>query len=628
MAKKKQKAKINKERNKVSLSNDKIWIWGLAIAILGFLIYANTLGHDFALDDFSAIKDNYVTKQGVAGIPTIWQEHYRFGYWNSVGELYRPLPLTMFAIEWGIAPDTPAIHHFVNVLLYALTGLLLFLCLSKILNPKNQLVAFLGTILFIAHPVHTEIVANIKSRDEILAFLFFLIILRLIWLYIHQQKVSYLIAGAFTYVLALFSKESAITFLALFPLFLYYFSSTTWKQIGVVTTTLMLPAIVFLLVRNQVLSGFVTGGKVNSILDNLLVGINNPIDRAATTVLLLGKYLWTMIFPYPLGSDVGYNQIPATSFGDWRVLLSFGVHIGLIGIAAWGFKRKHILSFCALFYGISFSIFSNVIVEIGSSFGERFLYIPLLGFTIAVAYGLQQLFLTKEQGILGASKLALIIGGVLVVLYSIKTIDRNRAWKDSFTLYATDIQTAPNSAKLNYHYGLESSKRGQNAANAIDKQQYFQSAKAAFNKAITLYPTYGDAYGQLGLTLYREGKEQEALKNYEQSVKYKTNNALVYSNMGIIYFQKNQLEKAKEVYLKAVSIDPRFVDARRNLGAVYAMQSNFSAAIEQFKEALKYAPNDATINHYLGSAYRDSGNASAGRPYLEKAYQLNPQLRK
>ncbi len=626
MAKKKQKAKIKKEPNKIRQSNNKTWIWGLAIAILGFLIYANTLGHDFALDDFSAIKDNYVTKQGVAGIPTIWQEHYRFGYWNSAGELYRPLPLTMFAIEWGIAPDSPAIHHFVNVLLYAITGFLLFLVLSKILNQQG--LAFIATILFIAHPVHTEIVANIKSRDEILAFLFFLLTLHLVWIYTHRQKFWYLFVGAITYALALFSKESAITFLAIFPLFLYFFSSTTWKQIGTVTAVLLLPAVVFLVVRNQVLSGFVTGGKVNSILDNLLVGIDNPIDRFATTILLLGKYLWTMVFPHPLGSDVGYNQIPATSFGDWRVLVSFVVHLSLIGVAIWGFTKKHFLSFCALFYGISFSIFSNVLVEIGSSFGERFLYIPLLGFTLAVAYGLQQLFPAKGQGILGTNKIVLAIVSVFVVLYSGKTIDRNKAWKDSYTLYATDIQTAPNSAKLNYHFGLESSKKGQNATNATTKKEYFQTAKAAFNKAIALHPTYGDAYGQLGLTLYREGNEQEALKNYEQSVKYKTNNALVYSNMGIIYFQKNQLDKAKEVYLKAVSIDPRFVDARRNLGAVYAMQRNFPAAIEQFKEALKYAPNDATINHYLGSVYRDSGNESAGRPYLEKAYQLNPQLRK
>ena len=626
MAKKKQKAKIKKEPNKIRRSNNKTWIWGLAIAVLGFLIYANTLGHDFALDDFSAIKDNYVTKQGVAGIPTIWREHYRFGYWNSAGELYRPLPLTMFAIEWGIAPDSPAIHHFVNVLLYAITGFLLFLVLSRIL--KEQLLAFIATILFIAHPVHTEIVANIKSRDEILAFLFFLLTLQVVWKYTHHQKKWYLFVAAITYSLALFSKESAITFLALFPLFLYFFSSATWKKIGTVTAVLLIPAAVFLLVRNQVLSGFVTGGKVNSILDNLLVGINSPIDRFATTILLLGKYLWTMVFPHPLGSDVGYNQIPATSFGDWRVLLSLVLHLGLVGVAIWGFTKKHFLSFCALFYGISFSIFSNVLVEIGSSFGERFLYIPLLGFTLAVAYGLQQLFPAKGQGIVGANKITLAIVGGLVLLYSVKTIDRNKAWKDSYTLYATDIQTAPNSAKLNYHFGLEASKKGQNTANAASKQQYFQTAKAAFNKAIALHPTYGDAYGQLGLTLYREGNEQEALKNYEQSVKYKTNNALVYSNMGIIYFQKNQLEKAKEVYLKAVSIDPRFVDARRNLGAVYAMQSNFQAAIEQFKEALKYAPNDATINHYLGSVYRDSGNESAGRPYLEKAYQLNPQLRK
>ena len=86
------------------------WLWGVAIAGLGFLLYINTFGHDFALDDFSAISENYITKKGVEGIPTIWKKHYRFGYWNSPGELYRPLPLTMFAIEWDIFPNLSLIH--------------------------------------------------------------------------------------------------------------------------------------------------------------------------------------------------------------------------------------------------------------------------------------------------------------------------------------------------------------------------------------------------------------------------------------------------------------------------------------------------------------------------------------
>jgi len=629
MAKKKQK--IIKKTTKTTNTSlfSKIGFWGGIIVLLGFGIYANTLGHDFALDDFSAIKDNRIVKKGLKELTTIWTTHYRYGYWNSAGELYRPLPLTMFAAEWQMSPDNPFIHHLVNILLYALTGLLLFFTLLKIVD-KRWLVAFLGTALFIAHPVHTEIVANIKSRDEILAFLFFVVSLNGVWSYIEKDKLGYLLGATVAYTLALFSKESAITFLALFPLLLYFFSNSSWKKIGMITGVLLIPALLFLVVRSQVLSGFVTGGKTNSILDNLLVGIDSPMDRIATTILLLGKYLWTMIFPHPLGSDFGYDQIPATNFGDWRVLLSLVVHLGLGGIAMWGFKQKHFLSFCVCFYAITFSIFSNVLLEIGSSFGERFLYIPVLGFTLAIAYGLQYFFpiVPNTKGYFKQNKVPLLMGGILLGVYSIKTINRNLAWKDSYTLYATDIKTAPNSVKLNYHYALEASKKGQNTSNPAEKKKLFEAAKQAFSKAIKQYPSYADAYGQLGLLYYREGNNQEAFKNYQASIKYKTNNALVYSNMGILYFQNNDLENAKKVYQKAVEIDPYFVDARRNLGVVYAMQRNFPKAIEHFTAALKEAPNDATINQYLGSAYKDSGNESAGRPYLDKAEILRSKLQK
>ena len=264
-------------------------------------------------------------------------------------------------------------------------------------------------------------------------------------------------------------------------------------------------------------------------------------------------------------------------------------------------------------------------VEIGSSFGERFLYIPVLGYTLAVAYGLEYFF---SKTIKGKFSLSLVIAGLLIGWYGLKTILRNPAWKDSYTLYATDIVTAPNSAKLNYHFGLESSKRGQQATNPVEQKQYYADAKVAFKRAISIYPNYGDAYSQLGLTYFREGNSPEALRNYQLSIQYKANNALTYSNMGIIYFQNNDLENAKSVYQKAVAIDPTFVDARRNLGAVHAMQGNFSAAIEQFREALNYDSEDPTLNQYLGTALQDSGNASAARPYLEKAARLRSSLKK
>jgi hypothetical protein len=79
----------------------------LALFVTSFLLYYNTLQHDYVLDDRSVIKDNFIVKKGYHGITTIWRTHYRYGYGYQIGSLYRPLSLTWFAIRWKLAPDQP-----------------------------------------------------------------------------------------------------------------------------------------------------------------------------------------------------------------------------------------------------------------------------------------------------------------------------------------------------------------------------------------------------------------------------------------------------------------------------------------------------------------------------------------
>ncbi|MFM8371865.1 MAG: hypothetical protein ACKOCO_05735, partial [Bacteroidota bacterium] len=95
---------------------------GLVAAALGFLLYVNTFGYYYALDDYSLIKDNWVVKGGIKNIGIIFTTEYRFGTWNSPGSLFRPIPLTMFALEWQLSPDKPWISHLMNVVCYSLTG--------------------------------------------------------------------------------------------------------------------------------------------------------------------------------------------------------------------------------------------------------------------------------------------------------------------------------------------------------------------------------------------------------------------------------------------------------------------------------------------------------------------------
>src|SRR6185436_15304165 len=119
-------------QQKVLQSQSKLkWMLGIFLALAGFLLYANTLNFEYTLDDYSVIKENRLTRQGWDAFPQIFKTPYRYGYYFTQDELYRPIPKAMFAIEWALSPDKAALGHWMNVLLYAATGLLLFFTLSK-----------------------------------------------------------------------------------------------------------------------------------------------------------------------------------------------------------------------------------------------------------------------------------------------------------------------------------------------------------------------------------------------------------------------------------------------------------------------------------------------------------------
>ncbi len=632
---KKRQAKQQVRQKKTSGNAGKRLLPALIIAALGFLLYANTLGHSYTLDDFSAIKENFVTKQGFEGIPTIFKTSYRYGYWKSNGTLYRPLSLVMFATEWQLAEDNASLSHFMNVLLYVLTGFFLFLTLRRILKGYTVLLPFLAALFFIAHPTHVEVVANIKSRDEILAFLFCILAVYWLWDYLKSKQMKHLIFALVTYTVAMFSKENAITFLAIIPLMIYCFTKVDLSRNLTTSSWFIIPVGLYFATRQAVLGSVQAGLSGTSALDNLLMAEGSGIEKIATAFVLLGKYLIVLIFPYNLVSDIGYNQVPMVGLGNAQALMAMAVLVGLTIWALMNISKKSIWAFGILYAVITFSLFSNLIVKIGSSYGERFLYMASLGFAMILAWAV--LKLTKVDlrddrkdflAVFSSYKTTLGVVALIFCLYAARTITRNPAWYNSYTLYQADINTSPNSAKLNYHYGLEQVKQGLDEKNDAVKQQWFAKGMASFQKAIEIYPKYHDAYSQLGLAYYRQNQPEKALENYNLSLQYKENNANVYSNMGIIYFNSGQLEKAQEVYEKAVKIDERFVDARRNLGSVYARKKEFDKAIHQFKEGLKYEPNNATLYLYLGYVHRDKGDNANAQTYLNKAYQLDPSLKK
>ena len=207
-----------------SVRNLKIGL-GIIIALFSFFLYEQSIGHDYTLDDHAVVDENTITTRGFAGIPTLLKTDYWYGsrLESSRGPVYRPTSMVVFATIWQFYPNNPQAYHFINVMFYAMTCLVLFLVLCRLFKNQNLLFPFICTVLYAAHPIHTEVVNNIKSLDEILCFLFGLVSIWLLLKYSSSKSILALVVGAVSFFLSLLSKETGIAFLAIIPIAIYFF---------------------------------------------------------------------------------------------------------------------------------------------------------------------------------------------------------------------------------------------------------------------------------------------------------------------------------------------------------------------------------------------------------------------
>ena len=176
-------------------------------------------------------------------------------------------------------------------------------------------------------------------------------------------------------------------FIFLFPLTMWYFSEKSAGKIVKTTATMLIPVALFLLVRRNALGGQ-QYQEIYSILDNFLVGAKSQSERLASAFMMCWEYLKVLVYPATLVSDRGYPQLKPVDFSEWRAIAGFLIYLVMGLWALWKLPKKHVLSYAIFFYLICYSIFSNVFFLIGTSYGERLLYLPSFGFALALAWGI------------------------------------------------------------------------------------------------------------------------------------------------------------------------------------------------------------------------------------------------
>ncbi|REJ83748.1 MAG: hypothetical protein DWQ44_00430 [Bacteroidetes bacterium] len=598
---------------------------------LAFLLYANTLNHGYALDDSNVITANDVVKKGTAGIGEIFSTNYRYGYAQTQDHLYRPLSLAVFAIVWEISPDNPGLFHLINVLFYCLCILILYFLLRKLFSGKYPLFPFLICLLFLAHPVHTEVVANIKSLDEILMLLFFSLSMLLLFKYTENNNPFTLGLSVLIFFFGMLSKESMLAALVIYPLALWFFSSLKPGKIAALSAIFLIPAAVYMLIRIQVLGDYIAASKFNE-LDNMLVNAGSLSVQFATAVSILFNYLKIIFIPYPLASDYSYSVFQLSTISDLNFIFSFLLHSALLIYAVTGIKRRSPVAFGILVYLLFLAPVSNIFFLIGSLFADRFLFMPSLGFCIAVVFAVT--FITNKYSsgenknrYEGVSPVLTIFTFILFIFYSGLTITRNNDWKNSYTLYAADLKNDDRSPRLNYQMGVEIMLRAAKAdPTSPAKAELLQKALKYFERAIELYPKYADPLGMTGNIYQKFGQTEKAKERFDLAIKYNSSLAEIYNNRAAIYYSENKPDSAISLLKHAVRINPEYKDALNNLGTIYSEVKEFDKAIEALKKYLEYEPNDAQAYIQLAGVYLNKGDSTMYRTYIENACKIDSRF--
>ena len=652
------------------------------IFALGVVLYANTLFFDYTLDDAIVIYDNEFTTKGAAGIPGLLKYDTFRGFFKVEGKKnlvaggrYRPLTPVMYALEVQLfAPEkldasgqpvkdkdgdtvfdpnqggklntVKFFGHLVNILLYALTCVVLFWLLLKILSPGGQTVSGVGyapfvalaaALLFAVHPIHTEVVASIKGRDEIVSLLGSLAALYLSLQAFYEKKPKLNLAAAGLFFLALLSKENAITFLAIVPLTYYFFTKAKFGKIASQTLPFVVGAVVFLIIRTSVLGWDLGGEPPRELMNNpflKLVGNQyvdfTPGEKFATIFYTLGKYIQLLIFPHPLSHDYYPRAVGIMTFGDWQVILSGLLYLGMGVYALIRLPKKDPMSYGILFFLATLSIASNIVFPIGTNMSERFVYMPSVGFALIVA-----VFLYRATGSWGRPKPAVIFVGVAILLaLSLKTFTRNFAWKDNFTLFTTDIETVPNSAKLRNATGGELIAQSLKPENAARKNDMLSEAVGHLNEAVKIHPGYKNPFLLLGNAYNYLQQYEASIQAYRQALQLDSNYGEAKNNLGITYRdagryfgeQKGDLNKSLTYLLQSYEMNPNDYETLRLLGVAYGISGNIGKAVEFFAKALEQEPNNADANYNLGTAYFNAGQPERAQEFIQKAKQINPGI--
>lgn len=585
------------------------------VFLLGTACFANSCNGDFVFDDTEAILNNADIKSDVS-----LAKLFQHDFWgtkldsNSSHKSYRPLTVLTFRWNYYFANGLhPWDFHVVNVILHGVVCVLFLkvfsclfgnsvFCLKQFSAPKSS---FLCALIYSVHPIHTENVAGIVGRADLLcALLVGMSLLCYVQACISGEdedteiptdfSLPWLLLSTILIALAMLCKEQGITAIGissaydiivvcridLFPFRRKKYIQETqnvknswWKSLILRQFILLVCGLLLLGIRWRVM-GSTTPTFQHA--DNPHSFISSAFLRLVNYSYIYALNFWLLLNPWWLCFDWSMGCVPTIeSVVDPRIgvaLLFWVVLITLI-LTSISYPVEHykrILSMAFAILVVPFLPASNLFFRVGFVIAERILYLPSAGFCMLVVTGARMFCQFSSV----ARKVVASFFLFLIVIYIFRSVQRSAEWLTESELFIKGEKVCPLNAKV--HYNIAKVKADEGAIDfAIEK----------YHLAIKLYPEYDQAMNNLANILKERNKEEEARELLEKAVQIRPSFAAAWMNLGIVQASMKKYDEALISYTNAIHHRRNYPDCFYNLGNLFLETKQYNLALQAWKNA-------------------------------------------
>jgi tetratricopeptide (TPR) repeat protein len=562
-------AKSGRGAVKTWLGRHPVLGFALAAGAVGMLLYGGTLAHPFHYDDRHSILYNPHLRS-LGKIPAYFTDLHTFSS-DSRGAMFRPLVLVSYALNYAAGGQDPRGYRLVNLLLHLGCAVLLFAWLRRALDWRA---AWVGGLVFLAHPTHGEPVNYLSSRSDLMVSCWYLggvlLAARGNW------------AGSCAaYAGGLLSKEVAITL----PLLVG--AQQGWSRVRLAWRPYLALGLIGL--------GYLALISLNRFLPGSLAKAPRGWgEQALTQVKAHGYYLWLFIMPARLSVE---HQFFVSSGLDAPVVFA-ALLLGSLCWLAWQ-GRGHLPALGWAWFLLALAPASLVPLNILVS--ERRMYLASAGLCLALAWLWQRL---PRRRLGWAAPL-------LVVLLAALSERRNPVWASEASLWEDAVAKGPQMYRARANLAL-----------AYKHQGREEEALRQMRQALDLRPDYADAWGELGNLLADRGEPEGAAEAYTQALRHNPQFEGAYYNLGNLVQGRGEYARAAELYQEALRHNPGFAEARNNLGQAYEALGRGEEALAEYRRALELNPELAQAWYNLAAALEGRGEAQEAAAAYRRCRQL------